>query len=210
MGEGERVGVVGPNGAGKSTLVRILATLLRPDAGTLSIAGHGCPDDARRARALIGFLAHEPLVYPDLSARENLELHAALHHVRRPARRIEELLDRVGLLARSLDPVRSYSRGMGQRLGLARMLLHDPRVLLLDEPYAGLDAAGARILDEELGRTEGRAVVLVTHELERARRLTDRLLVMRAGRVVAERATADLDAAGLTALYEDATAPVRR
>jgi heme exporter protein A len=190
LSEGERVAVVGPNGAGKSTLVRILATLLRPDGGTLSVAGAPCPERARAARRAIGFLGHDPLVYPDLSARENLELYAALHGVRRPGRRIEDLLDRVGLLARSLDPVRVYSRGMAQRLGIARLLLHRPRLLLLDEPYGGLDAAGARILDEELADMSGRALLIVTHELGRARSLADRVLVMRAGRVRAEARTA--------------------
>ena len=210
LSEGERVAVVGPNGAGKSTLVRILATLLRSDGGTLRVAGAECPAQARAARRAIGFLGHDPLVYPDLTARENLELYAALHGLRRPGRRIEDLLDRVGLLARSLDPVRVYSRGMAQRLGIARLLLHRPRLLLLDEPYGGLDAAGARILDDELGDMSDRALVLVTHELGRARTLTDRVLVMRAGRVRAEAPTADLDAAGMAALYERATTgPVR-
>ena len=206
LAEGERIAIVGPNGAGKSTLVRVVATLLRPDDGTLRVAGAECPADARRARRVIGYLGHEPLVYPDLSGRENLELHAALHAVRRPAARIEELLDRVGLLARSLDPVRVYSRGMAQRLGIARMLLHEPRLLLLDEPYAGLDAAGARVLDGELADMAGRSLVIVTHELTRARRLADRVLIMRAGRITAERSTAELDDDGLAALYDRATA----
>jgi len=195
--------VIGPNGAGKTTLIRVLATLMRPDAGELSVAGEPCPERARRARAAIGYMGHDPLVYPDLTARENLELFAALYGIDRPAARIDALLDRVGLLARSLDPARSFSRGMAQRLGIARMLLHEPRLLVLDEPYSGLDVTGAAVLDRELAPERGRTVVVVTHEVDRAHALADAVLVMRAGRVVEEIATGGIDAATLRERYAE-------
>lgn len=200
---GERLAVVGPNGAGKSTLLRLLATLLRPDAGTLVIDGHACPAHAGRARALVGYLGHDPLVYPDLSARQNLELHAALHGVADADRVIEGALRRVGLLARSLDPVRTYSRGMAQRLGIARIVLHGPALMLLDEPDAGLDAPGRRVLDELLEeRREAAGVVVVTHDLDRAVALADRVVALRAGRAVLHETTSGLSAGRLRALYE--------
>ena len=200
--EGERLAVLGPNGAGKTTLLRMLATLLRPERGELAIAGHPLPQGARRARGLIGYVAHDPLVYLDLTALQNLELYADLYGVPSPRERILGMLEQVGLLARAYEPVRAYSRGMAQRLGLARALLHRPAILLLDEPYAGLDALGAGLLDGVLAdRDSGRSAVSVTHEVERAVALADRVLVLRAGRVVLEEPTAGLDPAAFRTRY---------
>ncbi len=199
---GHRVGIVGPNGAGKSTVVRMLATLATPDSGTLKLFGHACPRDANRARGSLGYLAHDPLVYLDLTAWQNLELFADLYGVSRGRDAIAAALDRVGLLARALDPVRTFSRGMAQRLGIARLTLHAPRLLVLDEAYAGLDAAGTALLDgvlEALPADGG--VVLVTHEIERAIALTDEVMVLRAGRIVETVSTAGLDTAGFLARY---------
>lgn len=202
IAEGTIVAIVGANGAGKSTLLRMLATLMRPDAGDLAVAGHELPGAARAARGAIGYLSHEPLVYRDLTVHENLELFADLYGVDR--RRVGDELERVGLLARSFDPVRTLSRGMVQRLTLARMLLHRPRLLLLDEPYAGLDAAGAAILDAELdGGPLDRSAVLVSHDIEGALARADRVVVMRAGRVLLDRPTADLDPALFRRGYEE-------
>lgn len=195
--------MIGPNGAGKTTLVRVLATLLRPDGGELVVAGARCPDDARRARAYIGYLGHDPLIYPDLTARENLEFFASMYGLEDASGRIDGLLDRVGLLARSLEPVRRYSRGMAQRLGIARMLLHSPPLLLLDEPYSGLDVEGARVLDEELAPAAGRTIVAVTHEVERAHGLATRVVVMRSGLIVDEVATRGVDPTELGERYRD-------
>lgn len=203
--------MIGPNGAGKTTLVRVLATLLRPDNGSLKVAGARCPQDARKARAHVGYLGHDPLIYPDLTARENLEFFASMYGLRDASARIDGLLDRVGLLARSLEPVRGYSRGMAQRLGIARMLLHSPRLLLLDEPYSGLDVEGARILDEELAPGIGRALVAVTHEVDRAYGLADRIIVMRSGRIVDELQTVGLGLPELERRYAElAGAPARK
>jgi len=151
--------VRGPNGAGKTTLLRILATLLRPHAGTVRVLGEALPDRGWAVRGRIGFLGHEPLLYRDLSPRENLRFHARLHDVS-PARG-EELLERVGLALRADDPVRTFSRGMVQRVALCRALLHDPELVLLDEPRAHLDAAGSALLDPLLA---GRTCVMVSHD----------------------------------------------
>lgn len=205
---GERVAIVGPNGAGKSTLLRMLATLLRPESGSLALLGAQMPGGVRTVRRGIGYLAHDPLVYLDLTARQNLELYASLYGVPDADRRIDGLLLRVGLLARAEDPVRVFSRGMAQRLALARILLHRPRLLLLDEPHASLDAAGTAILDAELEAVhdDGRAAVVVTHDVERAAVFADRLIVLRAGRVVLDTPMAGMSAAAARVRYEEAAA----
>jgi heme exporter protein A len=207
LAAGECLAVLGPNGAGKSTLLRLLATLLRPDEGELAVCGHALPDGAGRARSQIGYLGHDPLVYLDLTARQNLELYADLYGLADARRRVDDALDRVGLLARSFDPVRTFSRGMAQRLGLARVLLHEPRLLLLDEPYAGLDAAGAHLLDAllaEAGRDRG--LVIVTHEVERGVALAGRLLVLRMGKPVLSERVGQADRAAFRARYEELVA----
>ena len=206
LAAGECLAVLGPNGAGKSTLLRMLATLLRPDSGTLAVCGHALPEEAGRARAEIGYLGHDPLVYLDLTARQNLELYADLYGLPDARRRVDDALDRVGLLARSFDLVRTFSRGMAQRLGLARVLLHEPR-LLLDEPYAGLDAAGAHLLDAVLAdAVRDRGVVMVTHEVERGVALAGRLLVLRAGRTVLSEPTGAVDGSAFRVRYEELVA----
>ena len=205
---GERVAIAGPNGAGKSTLLRMVATLLRPGTGTLTVLGEDLPKGARRARVGIGYLAHDPLAYLDLSPRQNLQVYADLFGVPDADRRIDDLLDRVDLLARAEDPVRVLSRGMAQRLALARMLLHGPRRLLLDEPHASLDAAGTALLDAELHATrhDGRAAVIVTHEVERIASVADRLVVVRAGRVVVDEPVGGRGPAEVRARYEESIA----
>ena len=168
VAERDLVLVTGPNGSGKSTLLSLCAGLLAPTAGELEVA---------MDRGSIGYLAHEPLVYRELTALENLDLYGRLYRVRERRERIGMLLERFGLWeARSL-PVASFSRGMQQRLALCRTLLHDPALLLLDEPYAGLDEAGAELLDAELGELAGRrTLLLATHDPQRVDRLaTDSL-----------------------------------
>ncbi|MEI7793359.1 MAG: heme ABC exporter ATP-binding protein CcmA [Thermoleophilia bacterium] len=205
---GERVAIAGPNGAGKSTLLRMMATLLRTGTGTLTVLGEELPGGARRARCGIGYLAHDPLAYLDLSPRQNLQVYADLFGVQDADRRIDDLLDRVDLIARADDPVRVLSRGMAQRLALARMLLHRPRLLLLDEPHASLDAAGTALLDAELAamHSDGRAAVIVTHEVERIASVADRLVVMRRGRIVVDEPVAGRGPAEVRARYEECIA----
>ncbi|MBM3664791.1 MAG: heme ABC exporter ATP-binding protein CcmA [Actinobacteria bacterium] len=205
LGPGERVALAGPNGAGKSTLLRLVATLLRAQSGSLVVLGEEIPGGTRAARRGIGYLAHDPLAYLDLTARQNLELYGDLYAIDDRDRRIDELLDRVGLLGRAEDTVRTFSRGMAQRLALARMLLHRPRLLLLDEPHASLDAPGAALLDDELAAAtaDGRAAIIVTHEVERVARVADRLVVLCAGRVVLDEPTARLDPMAVRRRYEE-------
>ena len=179
VGEGQTLAVFGANGAGKTTLLRVLATLLRPHAGVVSVLGASLPGEAWKVRGRIGFVGHEPLLYADLTARENLLFHARLHSIDRA--RVDELLGRVGLERRGGDPVRELSRGMVQRLAVARAVLHDPAVLLLDEPRAGLDPAAAEELEPLIGRPSGRTRVLVTHDVERGLREADVVLGLRGG-----------------------------
>ena len=199
VGEGQTLAVFCSYGAGKTTLLSVLATLLRPDAGTVRVLGASLPDEAWKARGRIGFLGHEPLLYPDLSARDNLLFHARLHGVE--ASRVDELLGTVGMARRARDPVRELSRGMVQRIAAARAVLHDPPLLLLDEPRAGLDPAAAEKLDPLIGRASGRTRVLVTHDTERGLHEADAVLGLRAGSAVVAGPAAGADAAAIRELY---------
>ena len=188
VGEGEFVIVMGPNGAGKTTLLRIIATLVRPDKGQLKVCGFPIPDKAPEARAKIGFLTHSPLLYDELTARENLLFYANLLSVRSPEKRIEELLRLVGLEDRADERVRTFSRGMLQRLAIARAFVHSPPLLLLDEPFTGLDQKAAEVLTALLKRfpQEGRTVIMTTHQLDETLTLAHRVLVLYKGKFVAE------------------------
>jgi len=182
VGEGETLSVLGSNGAGKTTLLRVLATLLRPHAGTVRVLGAELPGEAWKVRGQVGLLGHEPLLYLDLSARENLRYHARLHGAGRG--RVEEVLAAVGMERRGDEPVRELSRGMVQRVAAARSVLHDPPLLLLDEPRAGLDPAAAELLEPLIGRASGRTRVLVTHDVERGKAEADHVLALKGGRAV--------------------------
>jgi heme exporter protein A len=157
--EGETLAVFGANGAGKTTLLRILATLLKPHRGVARVLGRELPREGWAVRGRIGLLGHEPLLYRDLSARENLRFHARLHGV--AAARVEELLDAVGLGARGDDPVHTFSRGMVQRTAVCRAVLHEPELLLLDEPFAGLDPGAAALVAPLLA---GGTRVVISHD----------------------------------------------
>ncbi|GAC1319444.1 MAG: ABC transporter ATP-binding protein [Thermoleophilaceae bacterium] len=177
---GQTLAVFGSNGAGKTTLLRILATLLRPHSGRAEVLGARFPRDGWRVRGRIGYLAHEPLLYRDLTVRENLGFHARLHRVR--ATRVDELIAAVGLERRAQDPLSELSRGMVQRVAVARAVLHDPVLLLLDEPRAGLDPQAAAALEPLIGRASGRTRVLVSHDVEGAIGEADCVLGLRGGR----------------------------
>jgi len=172
--------VFGPNGAGKSTLLRVLATLLRPHSGVVRVLGRALPDDGWAVRGRIGLLTHEPLLYRDLSGRENLRFHARLHGV--AFDRVEELLERVGLRLRADDRVHTYSRGMVQRLAVCRAVLHDPDVLLLDEPRANLDPAAADLVEPLIGAASGRTRVVTSHDPAGGLAEADIALGLRGGR----------------------------
>jgi heme exporter protein A len=182
---GEMVLLLGPNGAGKTTLLRALAGLVRPLRGTVLIAGRDVHRDPA-ARAALGFVSHHAMVYDDLTPRENLRFHAALHGLDAAEREIEAALAGAGLAARADAPARGFSRGMLQRLSLARAALHDPVVLLLDEPFTGLDPIAAEELRRRIGdwRAREHAIVAVTHDPAELWRLATRIVVLRAGMIV--------------------------
>jgi heme exporter protein A len=183
---GEITGILGPNGAGKSTLLGILATLLRPTAGQVRYGVLGTTDGAA-LRARIGVLGHDLFLYPELTARENLEFFAGVHGLDQPAEAAREALLRAGLDERGDDPVSTFSRGMRQRVALERALIHGPRLLLLDEPFTGLDDASASALLRRLHalREAGAMVVVATHDLDLADGLLDHALFLRDGRSAA-------------------------
>jgi heme exporter protein A len=178
---GRTLVVFGPNGAGKTTLLRMLATLLRPHAGEVRVLGHELPDEGYAVRARIGFLGHEPLLYRELSGRENLRFHARLHRVA-PAR-VEAVLAAVGMQARADDPLAELSRGMVQRLAIARTVLHEPELLLLDEPLANLDPAAAAHVQPLIGGGSGRSRVLTSHDPAGGLAGADLALGLKGGRV---------------------------
>jgi heme exporter protein A len=178
---GESVAVLGPNGSGKSTLLRILAGLLRPTSGEVSVLGLRLPKETHRLRGRVGYLGHEPLLYRDLSPRENLELTAALHGIDAEAAgpRIEALLEAVGMAARARDRVAELSAGMKQRIDICRAVLHEPKLLLLDEPDAHLDPDARRRLAPLIAAGNGRTRVLVSHERDAATEAADFVLELR-------------------------------
>jgi heme exporter protein A len=196
---GRTLAVFGANGAGKTTLLRILATLLRPHAGEARVLGFALPGEAWRARGSIGLLAHEPLLYRDLSARENLRFHARLHGV--AATRCDVLLEAVGLARRADEPVRSLSRGMAQRVAICRAVLHEPRLLLLDEPLANLDPGAAEAVEPLIGRASGASRVLISHDVEAGLAEADAVLGLRGGRPAVEGAAGELGPHDLRVLY---------
>lgn len=185
---GEFVTLVGANGAGKTTLLRIVATLLRPTAGQVSIGGWPLAEHADRVRSHIGLVSHHALLYGDLTAAENLHFFARLYGLDNREDRVDVALHTVGLAARQRDPVRTFSRGMTQRLTIARATLHEPDVLLFDEPYTGLDQEASELLDELLRRESerGRTILMITHDLVHGLNLGDRIAILSRGKIVAQ------------------------
>ena len=204
VSSGEFVALLGPNGAGKTTLLRILASLSKPSAGFVQVAGHQLPEGAAAVRAQLGVVSHQPLLYGDLTAEENLSFYARLYSVERS--RIGEVLDLIALSNRKDDLVRTYSRGMQQRLAIGRAILHNPRVLLLDEPHTGLDQEAGEILDSVLKEIalQGRTVVMTSHDLVRAANLATRVDILSKGKIMASAAKEDLGPADLIPFYRQA------
>jgi heme exporter protein A len=178
LAAGESLVVIGPNGAGKSTLLRVLATLLRPSGGEVVVLGCSLPREAWKLRGKIGYLGHEPLLYRDLSGRENLRFHARLHGIAGAAaeQRIAELLAAVGMERRADERVVELSAGMRQRLAICRCVLHEPALLLLDEPDSNLDVEGRKLARGLIGPGQGRTRVIVTHDPERYLPESDQVL----------------------------------
>jgi len=205
---GEFVALLGPNGAGKTTFLRILASLSRPNAGEVWVAGHRLPHQAAAVRRGLGVVSHQPLLYGDLTAEENLRFFGRLYDVPALEERIAEMLRLVGLYRRRRDLVRTYSRGMQQRLAIARAILHDPEVLLLDEPYTGLDQDASAMLDEVLQQvaSQGRTVVMTSHDLSRIALLASRFDVLARGRIAASVQRSEIADTQLLDFYRSAVA----
>jgi heme exporter protein A len=193
---GQTLAVFGANGAGKTTLLRILATLLRPHHGTARVLGSQLPGDGWAVRGKIGFLGHSPLLYRDLTARENLRFHARLHGV--AFSRVETVLDAVGMKRRADDPVHTYSRGMVQRVAVCRAVLHEPELLLLDEPLAGLDPGAAAAVQPLIS---GGTRVLISHDVEHGLAEADVVLGLRDGRPAVLASAAQVEPRDVRALY---------
>jgi heme exporter protein A len=196
---GRTLVVFGPNGAGKTTLLRVLATLLRPHAGSVRVLGASIPDEAWAIRGRVGLLGHEPLLYRELSPEQNLSYHARLHGVGRE--RVEEVLDAVAISTRAGEAVRNLSRGMVQRVAVARAVLHDPDLLLLDEPYSNLDPAAVELVAPLIGPGSGRTRVICSHDPGGGLAEADLVLGLREGRPVLLRPAAEVSSEEITELY---------
>lgn len=183
---GESVALLGANGAGKSTLLKVIATVLAPTRGRLHVFDMDPRGDGDAVRGRLGLKAHQSYSYGDLTALENLRFAASMYEIRRSEAELREALDAVGLAGAADRLARTFSQGMRERLALARAALHHPDLLLLDEPYGGLDPEGAAVVDRlvEARRSTGRTTILVTHHVERALELCGRAVALRGGRVV--------------------------
>jgi heme exporter protein A len=203
LSAGQTLVVFGPNGAGKTTLLRVLATLLRPHAGDVRVLGSSLPDEAWAVRGRVGLLGHEPLLYHELTARENLRFHARLHGVGED--RVEELLATVALSGRADEPLKTLSRGMVQRAAVARATLHDPELLLLDEPRANLDPAASELVEPLIGAGSGpsglRTRVISSHDPASGLREADIVLGLRDGRPALLRDAGDVGPEEIVELY---------
>lgn len=196
--------ILGPNGAGKSTLIRILSTLIRPSSGHAWVDGLDVQIWGSEVRRRIGFAAHQTLLYGDLSALQNLRFYGRMYGLADVESRVQQLISRVELTERQNDPVRTLSRGMQQRLAIARCLLHDPLILLLDEPYTGLDQRAARILTNLMHEllAEGRTLLMTTHDLQWAAEVAQQVFILLDGRVVHQTSASGLSAQDLREIYQ--------
>jgi len=203
---GEFVALLGPNGAGKTTFLRILASLSRPSLGEVHIAGYKLPQQAAQVRARLGVVSHLPLLYGDLSAEENLRFYARLYGFTNYQSRITEILEMVGLETRRRDLVRTFSRGMQQRLAIGRAIFHDPDVMLFDEPYTGLDQDASSMLDNvlEVVAAQGRTVVMTSHDLSHAEKLATRFDILSRGVIAASATQRQLKKTNLLTFYKQA------
>ena len=200
--EGAFLSVFGPNGAGKTTLLRMVSTLTTPSEGRILLCGIDVKEEPEAARSQVGLISHNPMLYPDLTAQENLEFFARLYGLADPTGRALELLDAVGLRKRRHDVVRTFSRGMTQRLAIARAFVNDPGIVLLDEPYSGLDPHAADIFDDLIGSMrQGRTFCMVSHDLTKGFGLCTHALILAKGRAVAFGAKGDFDEAAFRELY---------
>ena len=204
--QGEFVALLGPNGAGKTTFLRILSSLSRPSMGNVRIAGYNLPNQAAAVRSRLGVVSHLPLLYGDLTAEENLRFYARMYGVQKIDERTLEVLDLVGLKHRRRDLVRTFSRGMQQRLAIGRAVLHDPEVMLFDEPHTGLDQDACSMLDSVLREVaaRGRTVVMTSHDLSRAADLASRFDILSRGVITRSVQRTEIDTDDLLSVYRQA------
>jgi len=207
VAEGDFVALFGPNGAGKTTLMRVISSLARPTGGNVEIMGEPLEKAATSLRHHLGLISHNPLLYGDLTPEENLRFFARMYDLADADGRIDALLEQVGLSNRRRDPVRTFSRGMVQRLAIARAILHDPPIMLLDEPYTGLDLQAAEMLGGFLRElaTSGRTVILTTHNLEQGLEMCSRAAILNRGRITWQGGRSDLDPQSMKEIYREAT-----
>jgi len=205
---GEFVALLGPNGAGKTTFLRILSSLSRQTLGQVNIAGYRLPDQAAQVRAKLGVVSHLPLLYPDLTAEENLRFYGRMYGINNMEARITEVLKMVDLENRRKDLVRTFSRGMQQRLAIGRAVIHDPEVMLFDEPYTGLDQDASEMLDDVLRSVaaKGRTVVMTSHDLVRAEDLATRFDILSHGVIAASITRKQLKKTNLLIFYKQTLA----
>ena len=203
LAPGRCLGLFGPNGAGKSTLFSVLATLTRPLAGTICIAGHNVVQQAEKVRPLLGVLSHRTFLYGHLTAAENLKFYGQMFGVQQLPMRIQEVLQAVGLETHAQQFVRTYSRGMQQRLAIARAILHHPTVLLLDEPYTSLDPRAVAHLQQLLHqfRAAGSTIIMSTHDIQRGLELCDDIAILCRGKIVYCGVAAGIDLRAFDQLY---------
>jgi len=203
---GEFVGLLGPNGAGKTTFLRVLSSLSRPTLGEVKIAGYHLPNQAAAVRRRLGVVLHQTLLYGDLTAEENLLFFARMFDLENRDARIDRVLDLVGLATRRKDLVRTYSRGMQQRLSIGRAILHNPEVILFDEPYTGLDQDASNMLDQVLRQIadQGRTIVMTSHDLSRVAELASRFDVISRGIIIRSALRNEIPQDGLLGFYREA------
>lgn len=201
--QGEFLTIFGPNGAGKTTLIRILSTLTKASSGRISVGGFSLDTEPEKIRRQIGVIAHQTFLYEELTAEENLRFYGRLYDVPDLKRKIESIISEVGLELRQQDRVRTFSRGMQQRLSIARAMLHDPALLLLDEPYTGLDQHASEMLTGWLKRLRShrRTILMVTHDLERGIDLADRVAILTRGQIVFDQSRSNIDTGSFRQTY---------
>ena len=211
VARGEFVALLGPNGSGKSTLLRLMSGLSRPTAGIIRLGGWVMPGQAMSVRAQIGLVSHKPLLYPNLSARENLDFFARLYSIGKAERdgRIRDLLGQLGLQQRADSLARTLSRGMQQRLGIARALLHQPQILFFDEPYTGLDQAAGDQLDAllQLAQQQNRTIIISTHQLRRLPHFAERAFVLSRGGIAFDGDIRGMNSREISDMYSQAARP---
>jgi heme ABC exporter ATP-binding subunit CcmA len=203
--QGDFITVFGPNGAGKTTLIKLLATLTKPTSGKVIIGNNDIGKEPDKARGLLGLISHDAYLYENLSAFENIKFFASLYGLSRVQERALDTIKQVGLESRMHDLVRTFSRGMKQRLAVARAIVHEPQILLLDEPYTGLDQHGSRIFGDMLKwlKAQSRTIVMTTHNLSEGLELSDRVAILNAGRIAYENETNKVELEGFKEIYSE-------